>query len=874
MFRTLETLVVRIAGDTTGYLKAINAVESTANRVARRLVRTGAMLTGAVGAGMTGAIHQFAKFDDAMTKSMAIMSGANATTRKEMEGLAREISRNGVHSATEIATAFRHLASAGFDAAQSISGIRVVEKFATAGLFDLADATTYLADAQSALGLSSADPIKNMESLTRVADVLVRANALANASTEQFSEALTNKAAAAAKLVGMEVEEVTAIIAAYAKVGVKGAAAGEKVNIVLRDVQNAMLKNTESWKALGLTVYDAQQNMLPFADILKQFEARFANATDEQKKMALSLLGFQDRSVIAVQQLIGMSDQIKVWEKDLQSAGGEMERVANEHLTSLSAQMAMAKHTIMDFAISIGEFLAPRVAKTAAFIQDLHDKWKKLNDRQKEFAVGLAAIAAAAGPVLMVLGAMHLTVAPLLGLFLRMSPWIIGIAGAIAGLVYLVSGPGGFSEGWKEVATTAGGFLMNLQENFGILATWIQENWRLVWADFVNVMGLAWATLPQNVQASLNLAMRMFVAFAGWLGRMFRYLWEVEWAELGKTAIKKIGFAILELWDFALYATGNMTDEEFGTGRPGTRQEAEIQRRHMESMMPYSFSLDEDLMKGFEDPNFLNTLQSIAGGAEGFTNPLANFKSVIGEAPKFNTSMEGFKIPGIDENVRLMGQVVKNSQDTADALHSGVPVEVSNLSKMVDAMGTDGASAMGDLDEILKKLQGGSGGGTAGTQLGGAYRHYSTDTYSTLAKAYAMEGDFTHRMAATPPPAAVAPNLPEYISPSDQSRMAGFGGVAMGEDHSGATKYIQVWDEFSGQMVDTGELNPDYEGGPGSKGWEPAPAAEMSGVRDNDPQKQTAEASVQQLSELKEQTRLLRQVVAEGLINGTEFTLD
>src|SRR6056297_3127858 len=108
-----------------------------------------------------------------------------------------------------------------------------VAKFAQAGMFDMATATDIATDAQSALGLTSEDAAENLDNLTRVTDVFVKANTLANTSVQQISEALTNKAGAALRVVNKDVEEGAAVLALFADQGVKGADAGEKLNVVL-----------------------------------------------------------------------------------------------------------------------------------------------------------------------------------------------------------------------------------------------------------------------------------------------------------------------------------------------------------------------------------------------------------------------------------------------------------------------------------------------------------------------------------------------------------------------------------------------------------------------------------------------------------------
>ena len=135
-----------------------------------------------------------------------------------------------------------------------------------AGLFDLSTATDLLTDAQSALGLTIRDDaVANMENMVRVSDVLVKANTLANASVQQFSEALTTEATNAMKQLNIDVESGVAVLAAWAGQGVKGSEAGERFNIVTRDLQTAARKNADEFERFGIAVFDQAGNFRSLA---------------------------------------------------------------------------------------------------------------------------------------------------------------------------------------------------------------------------------------------------------------------------------------------------------------------------------------------------------------------------------------------------------------------------------------------------------------------------------------------------------------------------------------------------------------------------------------------------------------------------------
>lgn len=315
---------------------------SLSTRVFSGALRNFGMFVG--GAAVVGGVLRLARaledFDRAMNQSIAIMGDVDRAMRRTMGRTAIEVSRTTVFSAQEAAKAYFYLASAGLSAAQSVSALAQVAQFAQAGMFDLALATDLLTDAQSALGLKAAGGIENMRNMARVADVLVKANTLANASVQQFSEALTTKAGPALKFLNKDMEEGVAVLAALADQGVKAAEAGTALNIILRDLSTKAIKNAGAFRGSGIAVYDAAGNMRNLADIVGDLERRLAGLGDAQKKATLLQLGFSDKSVIFMQTLIGTSAAIREYETALRSATGTTADVAAKQMTDLQRAYA------------------------------------------------------------------------------------------------------------------------------------------------------------------------------------------------------------------------------------------------------------------------------------------------------------------------------------------------------------------------------------------------------------------------------------------------------------------------------------------------------------------------------------------------------
>ncbi len=311
---------------------------------------------------LSSATRQFMAFDDAMTQSLAIMS-ATEDQQRRMEQTAREVAITTSFSAEQSAESFFFLASAGLDAEQQIQALPQVAKFAQAGMFDMATATDLATDAQSALGLTVNDAQQNLANLTRVTDVLVKANTLANASVQQFSEALTSKAGSALKVVNKDIEEGVAVLAVFADAGVKGAEGGEKLNQVLRDIPRATAKNGDEFRKLGLEMFDAEGNMRNVADIVEELDRVLKPMSDELKASTLDQLGLNRGVADAVKILSGSTEKIREYESALRDSGGTTEEVADKQIQSLSQQVGLAGDKFAEVGLLIMEKFAPALER-------------------------------------------------------------------------------------------------------------------------------------------------------------------------------------------------------------------------------------------------------------------------------------------------------------------------------------------------------------------------------------------------------------------------------------------------------------------------------------------------------------------------------
>jgi TP901 family phage tail tape measure protein len=422
----------------------------------------------------TGAAVKFGvDFEDAMTQSTAIMTGMTKEIKKEMSDLAREMALESSQSAKELAESYYYLASAGMDAKESMASLSTVSKFATAGRFDMKVATDLLTDAQSALGLRVDDTTQSMKNMARVSDVLVRGATLANATVEQFSTSLTNRAASSLRNVNKTIEEGVAVLAAFADQGLKGRRAGMELSRTLRYMEQAARDNSEAMKQWNVEIYDGQGNLNNFADIIEDLEVAFEGLSAKQKSAALDQMGFTAETQASIKMLIGMSDQIRKYQKELKNAGGITDEVASEQMESMKEQIKLLKDSFIEMGLQLYDFarptieklVIPAIQKLTGFLRGLGELFNKLPTWAKVGVGGFTMLIMALGPLLMIGGQVAIMIGGL-------APVISTVTGLIAGGGGIVWAINGITTALGFLSVAATPFLVGGAVIAGVTALW------------------------------------------------------------------------------------------------------------------------------------------------------------------------------------------------------------------------------------------------------------------------------------------------------------------------------------------------------------------------------------------------------------------
>jgi TP901 family phage tail tape measure protein len=222
------------------------------------------------------------------------------------------------------------------------------------------------------MGLKSDDAAQNLKNLRRVTDVLVKANKLAQGSTEQFAVALGNDAANAARVAGASIEETVALLAVLAEKMIKGEEAGTAIARMYNLLQIQAVKFKGAFEEAGIEVFDKSTGkMTKMFDILVQLEDRFRGMSAEQRTQELMTLGFTKKTIALANAFLGTSGRLREFLAELNKAGDTVDKVSDNQLTPFQKGWAVLTAAVGDASSVFMDILGPALEGTQKLIGSL-----------------------------------------------------------------------------------------------------------------------------------------------------------------------------------------------------------------------------------------------------------------------------------------------------------------------------------------------------------------------------------------------------------------------------------------------------------------------------------------------------------------------
>lgn len=457
-------------------------------------------------------------FEAQMSRVQAI-SGATGDELKALTDQAIDLGATTAFSAGEAAEGMENLASAGFNTQEIMSAMPGLLDLAASSGAELGTASEIAASAIRGFGLAASDA-------GHVADVFAEAAARTNAQTEDMGEAM-KYIAPVAKAMGQSLEETAAAVGIMSDAGIKGSQAGTSLRSALSRLAKPTDVMLSKMKELSLSFYDAQGNMLPLNGIIEQLETNMAGLTQEQRNNALITL-FGQESLSGMLALMERGpEELRALTESFEDCDGAAAEMAETMLDNTKGSVEEMMGSIETLAIRLQQVMAPAVTAVVQKITEFVNKLSSLGPETLQMIVTIAAVAAAIGPVLLILGKLSGAIGSIISL--------VGGAGGLSAILTALTGPIGIVIAAVAALTAAwvtdfGGIREKTAEIFGAIKSIFITAWEFI-SNLWNENFLAIRDIATTVWESIELIFQTAFDLISNAFQIFSALFQGDWGE-------------------------------------------------------------------------------------------------------------------------------------------------------------------------------------------------------------------------------------------------------------------------------------------------------------------------------------------------------
>jgi len=443
---SVKTISIIVAANIKGLEKGMGKANKSLAKFASGAARMGSLLTfsvtGPLAALGKSAMDTFVQFENGMAKVGTV---TNATT-DELKMLTSEAKRLGSttqFTASQVAELQLSLGRKGFDP----EAIKNMEQ----SVLDLSLATGEdLTLAADVVGASIRAFGKDSSEAAQVANTLALASANSSIKLSTFSTAFAN-AGASASAVGVDLEELSAMMGVLMDSGIKASKAGTGLNSLFIKL-----------KEKGISLSDT-------LDMLSEGQMGLDRAT------AIVGKNFSKQLLI----LSKNRDKTKELTKEYKNNTTGLDDMAEKMGQTTQAKIKRMSSAIEGLQLEFGALIADALTPIINKITELASNFTNLDDETKNTILTVAGFAAAIGPVLLVIASLTSSFGMLftaiksvvkIGFAMFTSPIgiIIGLVGVLAaGVVYLAGNWNAFLISVAKSSKGVGGIIKGLLKGLG-----------------------------------------------------------------------------------------------------------------------------------------------------------------------------------------------------------------------------------------------------------------------------------------------------------------------------------------------------------------------------------------------------------------------
>lgn len=367
----VKTISIIVAANIKGLEASLGKANKSIAGFASNAARIGSTLTFGVTAPLVAmgksAFDTFSQFENGMMKVNTV-TGATAEEFKMLTGEAKRLGATTQFTASQVADLQLILGRKGFDP-EAIQGMQQsILDLALATGEDLSLAAEVVSKSINAFGLET-------EESARIANTLASAAANSSVELSTFATAFGH-AGASAKAVGVDIEELSAMMGVLMDNGIKASKAGTGLRKVF------MKLNEEG---------------IPFGSTLEHLSSGTMSLSEAQ-----DLVG-----TTAANQLLILSenrDKLAELTDEYDNNTTRLNEMADAMSKTTVAKVKKMQSAIEGLNLELGALLADRIMPLINFLTNLANRFSGLDDTTQNLIITIGTIAAAIGPLALIIG--------------------------------------------------------------------------------------------------------------------------------------------------------------------------------------------------------------------------------------------------------------------------------------------------------------------------------------------------------------------------------------------------------------------------------------------------------------------------------------
>ena len=379
---SVKTISIIVAANIKGLEKGMGKAGRSLAKIGSQAARMGSLLSFGVTAPLVAlgksAMDTFVQFESGMAKVNAV-TGATQKEFQQLTESAKNLGSTTRFTAQQVADLQLVLGRKGFDPSQIIAMEDSILKLATATGEDLSLAADVTASSLNAFNLESHEA-------GRVANVLASAAANSSIQLSTFSTAFGH-AGASANALGIDIEQLSAMMGVLMDNGIKASKAGTGLRKVFMKLN---------------------EQGIPFEQTLKHL----ADGTMDLDH-ASSLVGATAANQLLI--LAKNEKQVRELTRQYKTNTGELDKMNDIMTDTTEHKLKIMQSAIEGLKLEFGGLISEAITPIIKKITDLAKKFTNLDDETKNLIINVGGFLAVLGPVLIGFGALVSMLNPITG---------------------------------------------------------------------------------------------------------------------------------------------------------------------------------------------------------------------------------------------------------------------------------------------------------------------------------------------------------------------------------------------------------------------------------------------------------------------------